>query len=209
MLEAMKAQNDGKWFQHFTFKQKTLFFDKTGKQTSSAIWHEAVSYPYNFRIDRDLKNKSYTIYRNDSTYHILNDTLYMALAEPAKHLIYKGGLYFISLEEAMEKLNRYGYNTEIFRRAMFMKEPVFIVGDEKNQFWLHAKNFYCMRRISTNNEGKSTDIVYEDFKSLGDGWVEQKVTFYFDGKKRMEEFYFDIKINEDMDPKTYEIDCLY
>lgn len=205
LLRAMKAENDGSWFKHFTFKQHTVFIDTTGQKTDSALWYEAVSYPYLFRIDRDIEKGNYTIYRNDSTYHILADTMYSATDNPAVHLVIKGGLYFISLDETIEKLEKYGFNLQAFRKDEFMGEPAYVIGDDDTQLWVHAENYYCMRRISTNSQGKKTDVVYEDFKPLGKGWVEQKVTFYYDGKKRLEEFYLDIKKRDNIAVATYDI----
>lgn len=205
LLHAMKFKNDSTWFKHFTFKQHTVFFDTSGQKTDSALWFEAVSYPYLFRIDRDIKIGNYTIYRNDSTYHILSDTLYSATDDPAVHLLIKGGLYFISLDETIEKLKKYGFNLQHFRKDVFNDEPVYVIGDDDNQFWIHSKHYYCIRRISTNTQGIRTDVIYENFKPLGDGWVEQKVTFNYNGKKRMEEFYKDIKIRQDIKSKTYQV----
>ena len=209
LLQAMKSKNDSTWFKHFTFKQNTIFFDTAGQKTDSAMWYESVSYPYFFRIDRDTGKGNYTIYRNDSTYHILADTMYSATADPAVHLVFKGGLYFISLEEAMDKLKKYGFDLQHFRKDTFMDEPVYVIGDANKQFWLHAQDFYCMRRISTNNQNKKTDIVYENFKPLGGGWVEQKVTFFYEGNKRMEEFYLDIKMRDEMNLARYDINRNY
>lgn len=205
LLQAMKTKNDSTWFEHFTFKQRTLFFDTSGVLIDSAVWYEAVSYPYFFRIDRDLENNNYTIYRNDSTYQFKQDSLVKSTDDPAVHLVFKGGLYFISLEEAMEKLKKYNFKVEVFRQDTFMEQAVYVIGENDNQFWLHAENFYCMRRISTTSSGKQLDVVYDNFKTLGKGWVEQKVTFYFEGKKRMEEFYFDIKARNHISPETYRI----
>ena len=120
-------------------------------------------------------------------------------------MVFKGGLYFISLKEAIEKLEKYGFETQVFRKDTFMDKPAYVIGDDDSQFWLHAEDFYCMRRISATGQGKKLDIVYDDFKPLGQGWVEQKVTFYFEGKKRMEEFYFDIKLKDHINPKTFNI----
>lgn len=203
LLKAMKSRNDSTWYRHFTFKQHTVFLDTTGQRTDSAMWYEAVSYPYFFRIDRDIDKGNYTIYRNDSTYQILADTMYRATDNPAVHLVIKGGLYFISLDETIEKLEKYGFNLKAFRKDVFMDQPVYVVGDEDTQFWLHAEHFYCVRRISTNSQNKKTDVVYEDYKPLGDGWVEQKVTFYYDGKKRLEEYYQDIKLRDTINVSTY------
>tara|TARA_E500000318_G_scaffold111795_2_gene131809 strand:- start:691 stop:1494 length:804 start_codon:yes stop_codon:yes gene_type:complete len=205
LFERMKSVNDSLWFKDYTFKQHTVFYDQSGKKKDSALWHEKVSYPYLFRIDRDIEKGNYTVYRNDSTYHVLADTLYSATDHPAAHLVFKGGLYFIPLQEAIGKLEQYGYDLRSFKKDSFMGEPVYIIGDTDNQFWLHAKNYYCMRRIYNTDEGKIVDVVYEDFKPLGRGWVEQKVTFYLDRRKTMEEFYLDITIRDSIAPKTYEI----
>ena len=205
LLEAMKSKNDSIWYQHFTFKQHTVFFDTAGQRTDSALWYEAVSYPYLFRIDRDIERGNYTIYRSDSTYHILADTMYSATADPGAHLVFKGGLYFISLDETKEKLEKYGFDLQSFRKDEFMDEPVYVIGDEDNQFWLHAEKYYCMRRIYTNSQGNKVDVVYEDFKPLGDGWVEQKVTFYTAGKKRMEEFYLGIEMRDTINVAAYSV----
>ena len=194
LFEHMKAQNDSTWYQHFTFKQHTYRFDDKGQPLDSTIWHEAVSYPYLFRIDRDINEGVYTIYRNDSTYNFKNDTLVSALDQPAKHLLMKGGLYFVSVKETLDKLVKYGYDVESFRKDTLMGEDAYVIGDTGNEFWLHASNFYCMRRVYTTPSGKIVNVVYEDYKQLGKGWVEQKVSFYVDEVKRLEEFYFDIEL---------------
>jgi hypothetical protein len=125
LLEAMKSENDSTWYQHFTFKQHTEFFDTVG-QSDSALWYEAVSFPYLFRIDRDIERGNYTIYRSDSTYHILADTINSATADPGAHLVFKGGLYFISLDETKEKLEKYGLR-EIagFANALYRKLSIY------------------------------------------------------------------------------------
>lgn len=209
LLQAMKSQNNRSWFKHFTFKQHTIFYDTAGQKTDSVLWYEAVSYPYLFRIDRNIDIGNYSIYRNDSTYHILADTLYSATADPAVHLVFKGGLYFISLDETIKKLEQYGFNLKSFRKDVYMNEPAYVIGDDSNQFWLHAENYYCLRRVSTNSQNKKVDVVYENFKPLGKGWVEQKVTFYFDGNKRMEENYFDIKLRDTINSNTFDIEENY
>ena len=203
LFQTMKAKNDGVWFQNFRFKQHTLRFDAAGVKTDSTVWIESVSYPYHFRIDRDISQDVYTIYKNDSTYNFKDSKLSMATDIPSTHLLFKGGLYFVSLDEAIQKLKKYKYNTATFRKDSFMGEPAYVVGDDDNQFWVHAEKFYCMRRIYTTPNNQKVDVVYEDFKPLGKGWVEQKVTFYIEGKKRLEEFYFDIKTTKSFDQMIY------
>ena len=205
LFQAMKSRNDKQWYQHFTFKQATVRYDEQGLQTDSTVWYESVSYPYYFRIDRDIENHNYVIFRNDSTYNFRQDTLMEATDRPATHLIFKGGLYFISLEESLEKLAQYNYDIQAFSKDTFQGQAVYVVGKEDNQFWLHARDYYCMRRIYTTPNNRKVDVVYGDFKTLGGGWVEQKVTFYVDGIKRVEEFYFDIETSQHVPERTYDV----
>ena len=78
-----------------------------------------------------------------------------------------------------------------------------MVGDSTNQFWLHEKDFYCLRRIYTTENGNKVDVVYDDFKKLDNGWVEQKVTFYVNDVERLNEFYKDIKTRLEFDQRIY------
>ena len=209
LFKAMKDKYDGKWFQNYTFKQLTINKDKQERVTDSALWYESVSYPTYFRIDRDIEKGNYVIYRNDSTYNFRNGELYESLDKPATHLLFKGGLYFMSLNESLEKLKKYNYNINKFRKDTLKGQAAFVVGDSTNQFWLNATYFYCMKRIYTTDNGNKVDVVYDDFKKLDNGWVEQKVTFYVDGVERLNEFYKEIKTRPMFDSKIYNTSIDY
>jgi outer membrane lipoprotein-sorting protein len=203
LFKAMKQKYDGKWFKNYTFKQLTIRYDAEGIMTDSTMWYESVGYPSFFRIDRDIEQKNYVVYRNDSTYNFRDGELYESLDKPATHLLFKGGLYFMSLDESLEKLKKYNYKSNKFRKDVFKGQQAYVVGDSTNQFWLHAKDFYCLRRIYTTENGNKVDVVYDDFKKLDNGWVEQKVTFYVNGVERLNEFYKDIKTRPEFDPRIY------
>jgi len=204
LIKAMKAKYDGRWFKNFTFKQSTIIYNPNGTTKDPVIWYESVGYPNHFRIDRDIVNYDYVIYKNDSAFYFRKDTLALEREEPKPHLLFKGGLYFMELSECIAKLKEYGYNLDTFKKSTLNGELVYVIGDENKQFWIHATHFYAMRRIYTSSKGQKIDAVYDDFKRLKKGWVEQKVTFYFDGKKRMEEFYQEIKYRRKFDPKIYD-----
>ncbi len=193
LFQVMKDKNDNKWFQHFTFKQVTLRYDTLGDLTDSTIWHEAVSYPGYFRIDRDTLEKNYVIFRNDSTYQFRSDTLFDATDKPSEHLVFKGGLYFMPIEKSIGKLKSWGYNLDSFRKENFNGQSVYSIGNDDHQFKLHATEYYCVYRAYTTNSGLKVEAHYDDFKKINGGWVEQKVTFYVKGKKRLLEHYFDIQ----------------
>jgi len=204
LIKTMKAKYDGKWFKNFIFKQRTNNFDKNGEPTKPVIWYESVSYPNSFRIDRDISKGNYVIYRNDSVYSFKQDSLINKGIEPQEHLLFKGGLYFMDTEKVLEKLKKFGYNLDIIKKSTLNNEPVYIVGDSSKQFWVHAKYFFTMRRISTLKDGRKLDFIYYDFKKLSGGWVEQQVTIFLDNKKYQDEFYEEIKLVDYFDTKIYD-----
>ena len=203
LFKAMKKKNDGKWFQNYTFKQLTIRLDSLGKTKDSILWYESVSYPNNFRIDTDISKNNYVIYKNDSAYVFRQDTLWINRHYPQPHLLFKGGLYFMNHEKVLGKFVDYEYNLEAFKKTTYKNEPVYVVGDDSKQLWIHAEHFYTIRRKYTSRRGELIDVVYDDFIPFKNGWVEQKVTFYVDGIKDQIEYYQDIKYRESTDPKIY------
>ena len=68
-------------------------------------------------------------------------------------------------------------NLDSFRKDTMGNHTAYVIGDEGHQFWLHGTKYYCLKRVSTSENGKVTAVFYDNFKPLGSGYVEQKVTF--------------------------------
>ena len=109
----------------------------------------------------------------------------------------------------MEKLKSYGYDTSIFREDRLNGRKAYVVGAEKGdlvtkQFWIDADHFYTVRRISQVGNGRALDVQYSDHKSVVNGWVEQIVTFYVNGRLVQIENYLDINADRTLDLNIFD-----
>lgn len=198
LIKQMHKANKGKWFNAFTFVQKTIRFDQEGAVRDSSIWYEAIQYPKNFRIDYGpLDDGNANIFRNDSVYSFRSGALQAAAINPQQFLLMKGGLYHYPVKKVLSMLTEYGYNIQQFRSDRWNGRPVYVLGaeaaDEKSaQFWIDAEHFYLVRRISQASNERILDVHYSDHIASGGGWVEQTVKFYLDGRYIQLEYYQDI-----------------
>lgn len=210
LIEAMHKKYQGKWFDGFTFLQETIRFAEDGSEKDRRIWYEAIQYPNNFRIDYGaLEEGNSALFRNDSMYRFRNNVLERAEVNPQQFLLMKGGLYHFPVHEVAQKLSDYGYDINKFRTTRFRGKKVYVLGavegDLKSpQFWLDAKRFYLVRRISTLSNGKVLDVHYDDHLKSNGGWVEQTVKFYLDGRYVQLENYKEIDTAPKLNPGVFD-----
>lgn len=207
LLDAMQIKHRGKWFKTLTFQQETIRY-REGQKSETSIWNEAVRYPDHFRIDY-LNSGRTVVFKSDSAYRFEKGEFQAKLYQPQEFLLFKGGLYFISRNEVLKKLQDYGYNTSIFRKDRLNGMDVYVVGGKEGdltskQFWLNADHFYIVRRISQTSSGATLDVQYEDHERYDGGWVEHKVTFYLNGRLIQVENYLDIKVNMVLNDSVFD-----
>lgn len=211
LLSAMNKKYKGKWFDQFTFVQETYQIDKNGKEKDLSIWHEAIDYPKNFRIDYGALSEGNTnIYAKDSVWAFRENELKKIKHAPKEFLLMKGGLYHLSVKETIEQLTNYGYDCSKFRRDVLNDRKVFVIGADKGdlkskQFWLDAEHYYMVRRINTQGE-KVIDVIYSNHISSNGGWVEQKVQFWVDKEYVQIEYYKEIDTNPNLDAAVFNPD---
>ncbi len=214
LIKKMNKDHRGKWFDSFTFVQKTIRFQEDGSIRDSSIWYEAIEYPKNFRIDfGDLSEGNSNLMRNDSAYAFRGGELQRSGLNPQQFLLMKGGLYHYSIKETLQMLTDYGYDVQKFRTDVWNDRKVYVLGADKGdessqQFWIDAEHFYLLRRISTNSNGTVLDVHYSDHVASGGGWVEQTVKFYANGRYIQLEYYQEIDTSPKIpssffDPKAY------
>lgn len=210
LIKAMQQKYQGKWFDGFTFVQETIRFEEDGSEKNRRIWYEAIQYPDNFRIDYgEVKEGNASLFRNDSMYRFNNGVLERAEINPQQFLLMKGGLYHFTVPEVMTRLVNYGYDVKQFRQTHFRGKKVYVLGAaegdmESPQFWLDAKRFYLVRRISSLRNGKILDVHYDDHLKSNGGWVEQTVKFYLDDQYIQLEHYKDIDTAPQLDPGVFD-----
>jgi hypothetical protein len=194
LLSAMNKKYKGKWFDQFTFVQETHKIDENGREEEKSIWHEAIDYPKNFRIDYgSLSEGNSNVYANDSAWVFRANALKNVEYAPKEFLLMKGGLYHLTVKETINQLTNYGYDCSKFRTDELNDRKVFVIGAEKGdltskQFWLDAEHFYMVRRINTQKT-KVVDVIYSNHISSNGGWVEQEVKFWVDEKYYQIEYY--------------------
>lgn len=202
LLDAMQTKHRGKWFKTLTFQQETIRYNGEGSLRDTALWNEAVRYPDHFRIDY-LNTERTAVFKSDSAYRFEKGQFLSKAHQPQEFLLFKGGLYFMSPSEVLNKLKTYGYDTTKIRRDRFNGQDVYVVGADKGdtntkQFWLNADHFYLVRRISQTANGAVLDVHYGGHQRFGRGWVERNVTFYLNKRLIQIENYLDIKVEVEL-----------
>ena len=210
LVEAMHQKYKGKWFNEFTFVQETIRYEEDGSERDRHIWLEAIQYPKNFRIDYGpLEYGNASLFRNDSIYGFRNGVLDRAEINPQQFLLMKGGLYHFEIQEVISMLEEYGYDTGKFRKDRFQGKKVYVLGADKDdlasaQFWIDAKHFYLVRRISKLKNGKILDVHYGDHLKSDGGWVEQTVKFYLDDRYLQLENYKEIDTSPNLENGVFD-----
>ena len=213
LITAMHKKYKGKWFKQFTFVQETYSIDENGKETDQSIWHEAIEYPKNFRIDYGpLSEGNTNIYGKDSVWSFREGKLKIVKYAPREFLLMKGGLYHLTVEETLKQLEGYGYDCSKFRMDELNGRKVFVIGAQKDdlkssQFWFDAEHFYVVRRINTRKT-KVVDVIYSKHIFSNGGWVEQEVKFWVNQKYYQIEYYKKIDTQPNLkatvfDPNLY------
>lgn len=210
LIKAMHQKYQGEWFDAFTFVQETVRYEADGSERDRHIWYEAIAYPKNFRIDYGaIDNGNASLFRNDSMYRFRNGVLERAELNPQQFLLMKGGLYHYEVPAVVTMLQEYGYDVTQFREDRFNGRKVYVLGAPEGdlsaaQFWIDAKKFYLVRRISTVSNGKVLDVHYSDHIKTGGGWVEQTVKFYLDGRYIQLENYKEIDTKPELNSKVFD-----
>jgi hypothetical protein len=216
VIEAMyKAYEGGKWYRNFSFTQKTVFFDKDGKEEKSEFWHEASSAPGKLLIKTGSKDSKNGVLVENGKIHVYRE---------GKEPVHRTGLHDLSLAAfdvyyqapslSNHLFDSLGYNMQLVRRDEFDGRKVFVIGAAKGdttsrQLWVDAERFYLHRIIYL--QGKAVmDAVFTDYEQMkpADGnytyWVATKMVFKRNGLPDVTEKYFDIKFPKEFPPDTFD-----
>jgi outer membrane lipoprotein-sorting protein len=201
LVEQMQKKYTGKWAHSLTFTQyNTLYKNDTLSGTS--VWYEAIKYPDKFRIDfGEPKEGNAVIFANDSVYQFKAGELKGAKKQPNNLLLLAGGIYFLSIEEAFERLKEAGYDLTVFHEDVWQGKPVYVTGAQKgdlrsNQFWIDKQHLYLVRTITGLPNGHIQEAQFSKHIRTAGGWTETEVLFLEDGKQQQLEVYKDIQSNK-------------
>lgn len=188
----------GSWYHTMTFVQRTTLVTPSGGEIHQT-WYEAMELPGRLRIDTDLHSKSGTLFARDSIFTFSAGKLVRADTGLNELLVLGFDAYAQSSARTEAQLRSLGFDLSRFHEGTWEGKPVFIVGalagdTMSKQFWVDQKNLLFVRLLSNDRQGH-VDIRFNNYQSVGGGWVAAEVLQLVNGRRRLLEEYSDIHAN--------------
>jgi outer membrane lipoprotein-sorting protein len=191
LVTAMQKKYARSWYKTATFVQKTIDYDKDGKQKVST-WYEALSVPGSLRIDFTPIKDGNGILFTDRKIFSFKDGKQESTREFVHPLMILGfDVYKLPLAEVMDTLKALKFDLAILREDTWQGRAVYVVGAKQgdlhsSQFWIDQKNLYFVRMLGpAGKDGTLTqETQFNKYQRLGGGWMAPEVIFKLDGKLR-------------------------
>jgi hypothetical protein len=198
LLAAMHDRYAGKWYRTLTFRQATTQLRNGAEQ--KATWYETMILPGRLRIDTDLERGSGTLYANDSQYVVLDNRLRRGVAGHNPLLVLGFDVYGQPAERTGAVLRELGFPAGPVRTDTWDGRPVWVVGGapgdlHSHQYWIDRERLVFVRVIQPwpGDTSQTSDIRFNKYRPLGDGWIAPEVEALVDGKRILFEEYFDVR----------------
>jgi len=183
----------------YSFSQKNTHH-RNDSVIRNSVWHEAIEFPDKFRIwFEDIEKGNSVFFRNDSAVNYKAGKFLKARADSNSLLLILGGMYYRPFEEALIRLKRAAYKTDVLSEQTWNSKEVMVVGATQgdllsNQIWFDKTTWKVLRIIEKINETETMDMRFESYQDWCKGHVETKVAFYRNGKLEQVEEYYDLKV---------------
>jgi outer membrane lipoprotein-sorting protein len=191
LVTAMQKKYAESWYKTATFVQKTIDYDKDGKQKVST-WYEALSVPGSLRIDftpvkegngilfTERKLFSFKAGREESSREFVHPLMILGF-----------DIYKLPFADVMAKLKALKFDVALLHEGTWQGRPVYVVGAKRGdrhsqQFWIDGKNLYFVRMLGpAGKDGAQTqETQFNKYQRLGGGWMAPEVVFKIDGRIR-------------------------
>jgi len=211
LVTAMQKKYARSWYKTATFVQKTIDYDKDGKQKVST-WYEALSVPGSLRIDFTPIKDGNGILFTDRKSFSFKDGKQETSREFVHPLMILGfDIYKLPFSEVLDTLKTLKFDLAILREDTWQGRPVYVVGAKQGdlhspQFWIDQKNLYFVRMLGpAGKDGTQTqETQFNKYQRLGGGWMAPEVIFKLDGKLRTTEEYSELRANPPLDPRLFD-----
>lgn len=181
----------------YTFSQKNTHY-KNDTVSGHSEWHESIEFPDKFKIEFGSKGSgNFVVFKNDSVFNYQKNKFLKSRADSNTLLLLLGGMYYRSLEDVIERLQKAKYNFSTCSEQVWNGKNVFVVGAKQgelgvNQFWVDEDTYCVLRIIERMNNGDTMDMRFESHQKLCSGFVENKVSFRRNGHLEQVEEYYNI-----------------
>jgi hypothetical protein len=192
----------------YTFSQKNNHY-RNDSIIRTSKWHEYIEFPDKFRINfEDTVLGNFVIFKNDSAYRYKNNELKKTSRNANTLLLLLGGMYYRSLPDVIERLQKEGYNTNLISLQKRKKTSYFVIGallgdTTSNQIWVNKKKYRVERIIEKIDTDHTMDMTFDSFQKLCEAFTETTVTFSNNGKLEQQEHYYHIKISNSFEDEIF------
>ena len=210
VLVAMKNRYENSWYETLTFVQTNIQYQLDGR-SDTTTWFEAMKLPGKLRIDiGDPESGNTWIFRNDSIYVYSQGSL--SVARPTFHPLQLLGFdaYFLDTGTLINKLDSLGFNLAVMSDTTWQGREVYVIGasageTKSEQFWIDKERLYFVRLLQSVGPDRTSqqDVQFNNYVSLGGGWVAPEVVFYVDGRLQMYEIYHNVPEGVDLDDRLF------
>jgi hypothetical protein len=205
LVAAMHDAYADRWYRSLAFKQNVIRTPPEGAPPPIEVWTEYMEVPGLLRIDlADGYDGDGVIFRGDSVYSFRGGELAATREDRNPLLVLGFDVYAQAPERTMEVLGGLGFDLSVLREDTWQGRPSYVVGAAAGdtisaQFWIDAERLVFTRLIRPSADGASTsEIRFDDYEPLGDGWISPTVVFLNGGREVMREEYFDIEADPDL-----------
>jgi len=196
VVRMMHGMYAGRWYTTATFTQRTI---RPG--TPVETWYEALSLPGGLRIDiAPLESRNVLLFRNDSIYQYVGGEL--KPGRPFVHPLMLLGfdVYALPPERTIAALTALGYDLSKAHTGTWQGRTVWIVGaaagdSTSSQFWIDQERLVFVRSLGPHprKPGVQTEVQFNKYVKLGQGWIETEVLQLEGGTVLLTEEYHDVR----------------
>lgn len=211
LIQTMHDRYAKVYYKSVTFDQKTVTHQADGS-TKVELWHEYIKLPGKLRIDIEPLDSGRTmIFLNDSLFALEHGKVKNSLRLIHSLVLLGFDVYAQPVEVTMGKLKELGYDFSQFHEDVWQGKPVYVVGAPKGdlhskQFWVEKERLLFVRSLEPGrrNPNATSEVQFNKYQKLANGWIETEVLFLSNGKLLTEELYSNIKANQQIDDGRFK-----
>jgi len=208
VLHNMYNRYHGHWHKTFHFIQETERY-RNDSLVRKETWHEAMSYPYLFRIDiTGPANGNSYICNKDSAWRFKNGQLVNRSANVNEFVFLLGGMYHYTFDSVLARFAALGFSIGKYYNSTWKGKAAYVIGantdgERSNQLWIDKEKLVPVRYIRYDDTLKE-EALFEEHILLAGSWVETKAIFYSNGHLLQVETYHDCVVNDPIDDRNFD-----
>lgn len=198
LIRAMRERYPS-WYRTIVFTQKTTISPPAGGELVQT-WIEAAKLPGRLRIETDPASKTGSLFVGDSLFRFNSGKEVSATDDLNELLVLGFDVYTQPAARTEAQLRARGFDLARFHESVWHERPVYVVGAHRGdttskQFYVDKESLLFVRLLENSALGRS-DIRFENYRKVGNGWVADRVEQIVNGKRRLLEEYSNVRVNE-------------